>query len=210
MKYLKRLKLPKKITAIIIIAILVIGMPIHFVLKSYFNTSLFSQAGKLIDKITLEIYKKNSPNVYLPEYLKYQNIDKNKLKAYLATKNSLLCRDPYFSTIIKTSKKFNLNPVLMFAITGQEQNFVPADTQDAPKIANNPFNVHHSWREYNTNIKDSSRIAAKTIINLSANRPKENNPFIWIGSKYAEDKNWGNGVQSIFEEINNYYRTHSN
>ena len=79
MKYLKRLKLPKKITAITIIAILVIGMPIHFVLKSYFNTSLFSQAGKLIDKITLEIYKKNSPNVYLPEYLKYQNIDRKSV-----------------------------------------------------------------------------------------------------------------------------------
>lgn len=52
-------------------------------------------------------------------------------------------------------------------------------------------------------------IAARTIINLSIDKPKENNPFMWIGKKYAEDENWGNGVQSIFEEINHYYAIHS-
>ncbi|MCI1944872.1 hypothetical protein [Clostridium luticellarii] len=208
------LKFSKKILAVIIVVILIMGISGKFILKSHFNIAEFSQDERthledFIDRITLENYEKNFPNVYLPEYLKYQDIDKNKLKSYLSTRNSLLCKEPYFSTIINTSKEFNLNPILLFAITGQEQNFVPVNTPNAYKIANNPFNVYHSWQEYNTDIGDSSRIAAHTIINLSINRPKENNPFMWIGKKYAEDQNWGNGVQSIFEEINHYYSVHS-
>lgn len=205
----KRLKLPKRLVKVILTAILIIGIISQFTLQSNFNAIKFSQMENLIDSITLENYKKNFPNIYLPEYLKYQSINVNKLKSYLNTRNSLLCKEPYFSTIINTSREFNLNPILLFAITGQEQNFVPANTPNAYKIANNPFNVYHSWKEYNTNIEDSSRIAAHTIINLSINRPKENNPFIWIGKKYAQDKNWGKGVQSIFKEINYYYTTHS-
>lgn len=209
-----QLKCSKKFLTIITASILTIGILGQLILKSPFNIIDFSQIDSIhledfIDKITLENYKRNFPNIYLPEYLKYQNIDENKLKSYLSTRNSLLCREPYFSTIINTSKEFNLNPILLFAITGQEQNFVPVNTSNAYKIANNPFNVYHSWQEYNTNIRDSSRIAARTIINLSIDKPKENNPFMWIGKKYAEDENWGNGVQCIFEEINHYYAIHS-
>ncbi|MHC6180544.1 hypothetical protein ACYUJ6_11925 [Clostridium sp. JNZ X4-2] len=208
------LKSPKKLLAVITASILAVGILGQLIFKSPFNIIGFSRNDSIhlenfIDRITLQNYKINFPNVYLPEYLKYQNIDKNKLKSYLSTRNSLLCKEPYFSTIINTSKEFNLNPILLFAITGQEQNFVPANTSDAYKMANNPFNVYHSWQEYNTDIGDSSRIAARTIINLSINKPKENNPFMWIGKKYAEDENWGKGVQSIFEEINHYYVIHS-
>ena len=39
------------------------------------------------------------------------------------------------------------------------------------KIANNPFNVYHSWQEFNTTIDDSARIAGNTIIRLSFERP---------------------------------------
>lgn len=163
----------------------------------------------IIEEVTLEDYNKSHPNKYLPEYLKYQKVDTRKLKAFLNSRNSLLYKEPYFSTIMTTAKEFNLNPILLFAITGQEQNFVPINTNNAYKIANNPFNVYHSWQEYNTNISDSSKIAANTIINLSENRPEENNPFIWIGKKYAEDTNWGNGVQSIFEEINSYFSSNN-
>jgi hypothetical protein len=189
-----------------------------FFQKSLFKTPFYiastSESGNiylkdLVNQIALKNAKNNFPNVYLPEYLKYQTIDEDNLKSYLSSRNSLLSKDPYFSTIMSTAREFNLNPILLFAITGQEQDFVPVNTPSAYKIANNPFNVYHSWQEYNTDIKDSSRIAARTIINLSENRPKENNPFMWIGKKYAEDSNWGNEVQAIFEEINNYFALHS-
>ncbi|MFL0198070.1 hypothetical protein ACJDU8_21250 [Clostridium sp. WILCCON 0269] len=216
LKITKNFKLNKKfLTFIIIIIILISGISVQLLYgKNILKTSLsLIQLSKknsiyiksFIEDVISENYGKNYPNKYLPQYLKYQRVDTYKLKAFLNNRNSLLCNDPYFSTIMNTAKEFNLNPILLFAITGQEQNFVPVDTPNAYKIANNPFNVYHSWQEYNTNINDSSRIAANTIINLSENRPEENNPFMWIGKKYAEDVNWGSGVQCIFEEINNYY-----
>jgi hypothetical protein len=94
----------------------------------------------------------------------------------------------------------------LFAITGQEQQFVPRTGRNAIKIANNPFNVYHSWYEYNTNVSNSAKIAASTIINLSKGRPESVNPLCWINLRggiggYAEDANWWIGVSKIFKEI---------
>lgn len=154
------------------------------------------------DKSTSNAVKYN--NSHLPEYMRYKPVNEEKLKNFLAKHKSLLSKEPYFSTIISVAKEFNLNPVVLFSITGQEQSFVPNDNENASKIANNPFNVYHSWKEYNTNIRDSSSIAARTVINLSQNMPKDEDPFLWVGKKYAEDKNWGNGVRSIFKELSSY------
>ncbi len=151
---------------------------------------------------SVEVSNVKFPNSHLPEYMKYKSIDENKLKSFLVSRKSLLQKEPYFSTILSTAKQFNLNPIILFAITGQEQNFVPDDIDNANKIANNPFNVFHSWQEYNTNIDDSSKIAARTVINLSKELPKDEDPFLWIGKKYAEDKAWGKGVKSIFKNLN--------
>ncbi len=49
---------------------------------------------------------------------------------------------------------------------------MPKNNKSAKKIANNPFNVFHSWEEYNSNIRDSSRIAARTVFNLLKTMPK--------------------------------------
>ncbi|KAJ51812.1 hypothetical protein BD780_000579 [Clostridium tetanomorphum] len=138
----------------------------------------------------------------IPEYFDYKDINLVKLKSFLKEQNSLLAEDPYFSTIINSSKEFNLNPLILFSITGQEQSFVPKSQKSAKKIGNNPFNVFHSWKEYNTDIKDSSRIAARTVINLCKDRPPKEDPFQWINRKYAEDKNWWKGVKYFFEKLN--------
>lgn len=140
-------------------------------------------------------------NSNLPNYFSYKNINTNSLKRYLHSKNSLLVEEPYFSTLIGVAKKFNLNPLILFSITGQEQAFVPADNQYAKKIVNNPFNVYHSWQEYNTNLKDAAEIASRTVINLCKDRPSSEDPFKWINRKYAEDPNWGAGVRRIYDEL---------
>lgn len=172
-------------------------------------------AGKnIIDHSIYSVYYSQKGNIYLdglnkitntqnnlPDYIKYRRIRRGKLKDFLTKRNSLLAKEPYFSTILNTAKEFNINPLLLFAITGQEQDFVPQGEKDANKIANNPFNVFHSWQEYNTNIDDSSKIAARTVINLSKDRPQNADPFLWIGKRYAEDTNWGYGVRSIFKEL---------
>lgn len=199
------------ITIISIFAIQIVGQT--FCHKNIFKNALsyihISQKDngaleELIEGNDSEDYKTKFPNTHLPEYMRYKKIDEDKLKAFLNKRDSLLSKDPYFSTLLSTAKEFNLNPIVLFAITGQEQSFVPRKGKNAYKIANNPFNVYHSWQEYNTDIKDSSRIAARTVINLAKGRPKDKDPFLWIGKEYAEDKNWGSGVRAVFKEINNY------
>jgi putative ABC transport system permease protein len=166
------------------------------------NKSIVDQ--KYVPSIdTSELYVKDvmSYHPYLPDYFNYKSIDKDKLLKFLNTRNSMLAEEPYFSAIIRSSREFNLNPHILFAITGQEQSFVPKNHEDAKKIANNPFNVFHSWQEYNTDIYDSSRIAARTVINLAKDKPTDMDIFNWINSKYANDKNWGKGVKEIFERL---------
>ena len=148
---------------------------------------------KCIKKIARE-----SKNPHLHDSFKYKEIDKGSLKKYLSDRNSLLMEEPYFSTIINISEEFNLNPLLLFAITGQEQGFVPKSHFNAEQIANNPFNVFNSWQKYNTNIEDSTKIASRTVVNLSKDRPQNVDPFIWINRKYSEDANWSQGVKNIY------------
>lgn len=149
---------------------------------------------------TVKTIQERMPNE-LPPNLQYEHIDDGKLREWLNGRNSLLADEPYYSAILEAANKFNIHPLLLFAITGQEQGFVSKDNKNAEKIANNPFNVYHSWEDFNTNISESSQIAARTIVNLSKGRPKEADPIHWINQKYAEDKNWWKGVSTIFSQL---------
>lgn len=144
-----------------------------------------------------EIEKSNG----LPKDLRYTEIDEDLLRNWLNKKDSILAEEPYLSSILYAAKEYDINPLFLIAITGQEQGFVPKSNGNALKIANNPFNVYGSWMEYNSNINDSSRVAAQTIINLSKGRPDEVHAIQWINEKYAEDKNWWVGVDKIFNQL---------
>lgn len=164
------------------------------------------ESTDISNESTVEIAKvevvERMPND-LPSHLQYQHIDENKLRGWLNRRNSLLADEPYFSTIMGVAADFNINPLLLFAITGQEQGFVSRDLDKATEIANNPFNVFHSWEDFNTDILDSSQIAARTIVNLSKERPEGSDPIKWINRKYAEDENWWKGVSAIFSQLQN-------
>ncbi|MFD3158409.1 hypothetical protein ACFIJ5_16410 [Haloimpatiens sp. FM7330] len=167
------------------------------------NMNKAEDINKNIDQSRVgEKLKGKKINSNVPQYMKYRKVNQKKLRRFLNKRNSLLAQEPYFSAIINSAKDFNINPTILFAITGQEQNFVPVNTSKAKKIGNNPFNVFHSWQEYNTNINDSSEIAARTVFNICNDIPKGANPFKWINRKYAEDKNWWKGVQAFFQRIN--------
>lgn len=146
--------------------------------------------------------------LHLPESFKYADVDEIALKAYLSERSSILREEPYFSSIINVGKEFNINPILLFAITGQEQGFVPQEQVSAALIANNPYNVFCSWQSYNTDIIDSSEIACRTIINLSKDRPDSVDPLVWINRKYSSDQNWHCGVRSLYEEINDFIESY--
>lgn len=140
----------------------------------------------------------------IPEFLKYHAVDRAALQAYLRSRNSILADAPYFEGILKVSEEYDLHPLLMFAITGQEQGYVNKENPNHLKIANNPFNVYTSWRKYNTNIEDSTAIAAGTVITILRKRPADKNPFRWINTRYAEDENWARGVEMIFNFLRQF------
>ncbi|ABR47835.1 conserved hypothetical protein [Alkaliphilus metalliredigens QYMF] len=139
---------------------------------------------------------------HIPQTLRYRNINENHLRFYLIDRGSLLGRDPHFLTIIETSKKFHLDPLILFSIAGHEQGFIPESHPNAGEIINNPYNVFESWIKYNTNLEDSSAIAARTVSNLLKGLPKGMDPFKWINRRYAEDPDWWRGVRSIYEHLN--------
>ncbi|WP_239614434.1 hypothetical protein [Cohnella mopanensis] len=142
------------------------------------------------------------PDIGMPERLKYAEIDVATLKQYLKSRNSMLEKEPYFSAIMDNAREYDIHPHLLFAITGQEQGFVPKTSKDAKIIANNPFNVGHSWMEYNTDIRNSAGIASRLIVKLANSRPEGHDPFEWFNQTYAEDPLWSDGVRKIFDKLN--------
>jgi hypothetical protein len=173
--------------------------------KEFYNYCLNKTQAKHINLYNTQgELEKQLKTAHLPDEFKYKVIDQISLREFLKSRGSILSEEPYFSVIINTSKDFNLNPLLLFAIAGQEQSFVPKESKNAVKIANNPYNVFNSWQNYNTDIEDSSRIASRTVINLSKDRPSNIDLFIWINRKYSEDKDWHYGVRSIYEQLKTY------
>ncbi len=150
--------------------------------------------------IPMELPEAPYPNE-LPKELQYEAIDQHQLIAFLKSRDSMLAEPAFYDAIMEAAESFNIHPAFLFAITGQEQSFVPKSDGNAEKIANNPFNVFYSWRDYNTSIKDSAAIAARTIVRLSKNRPPGMDAFTWINREYAEDPNWANGVRAIYNKI---------
>ncbi|WP_027084756.1 glucosaminidase domain-containing protein [Cohnella panacarvi] len=140
-------------------------------------------------------------DVGLPEFLQYTDINAPAVKSFLEKRDALLAEEPYFGAIVASAKKHGIHPLLMLAITGQEQGFVPRTNKNAKRIANNPFNVFHSWQDYNTSIQDSSDIAAKLLAKLAAKRPEGADAFDWFNKTYAEDDQWAKGVRTLFAQL---------
>lgn len=140
----------------------------------------------------------------LPSELQYMTVDEERLGAYLNIRNSMLADPEYMDPIIAAAEQFNIHPLLLFAITGQEQAFVPRSHERAEEIVNNPFNVFHSWQQFNTSIKESAEIASRTIVRLSKDKPDHTDPIAWINREYAEDPNWSKGVSSLLRSMTAY------
>ncbi|MHB9143042.1 MAG: hypothetical protein ACYC25_14320 [Paludibacter sp.] len=181
------------------------GIPYHILVATLLlsvSLSTFLFVGRQDNIVIRETIQEQNPiKEQQMSELQYRQIDKNSLLQYLSKRESLLCEEPYFSSIIQASQEYDLNPLVLFAIAGQEQAYVPKNEKDAKLIANNPFNVFGSWQKYNTDILDSSRIAANFIVTLSENRPSSIDPLVWINTKYAEDKTWNVGVRKLLEEL---------
>lgn len=176
------------------------------IIYPYKNTIIYSDRF-LHEENPYKYMNDNPDKNKIPSIYRYRPVNKENLKKWLNEKNSFLAREPYFESIVSACKKYNLNPCLLFAITGKEQGFVPADNPRAVTISNNPFNVFGSWQVYNTNIRNSAEVACETIIKISSDRPENISFLKWLNSKdgtggYAEDENWWIGVDKFFKKLN--------
>lgn len=145
--------------------------------------------------------RRSDQGAHLHEDLQYREISNERLIRYLEDKSSSLAEEHYVSTLIDVAWNYNVNPLLLVAITGQEQGFVPRDNDYADEIVNNPFNVYNSWKDYNTDFENACKIAAGTVVELSKGRPEEEDPIQWINRRYAEDENWHLGVTYFLKEL---------
>jgi len=138
---------------------------------------------------------------HLPKQLQYQNINEAILKEYLLSHNSMLSEDKYIELFIQVAMDYNVNPLLLVAISGQEQDFVPLNHEYADEMVNNPFNVYVSSKRYNTSFEDACKIAARTVLTSTEDRPDNAEPIKWINKTYAEDVSWHIGVSYFFNEL---------
>lgn len=130
---------------------------------------------------------------------KFEHFHYFNVKHYIAkTRNGLIAEPEYYNRIIHLAYQNDVDPLLLFAIIGQEQAFVNREAIDSSLVINNPFNVFHSWQDYNTTLRDSTKIAINTIKTRISKRPIDLSPLYWLGQVYAEDPEWHVGVNLIY------------
>lgn len=170
----------------------------HSMTFVYASSILLYQPSYEIEKeaIVQDIFYREAPGY--PSFLEFDTLDYKDVIIYLHSRNSSFTSPEYLDVIHAVAEEYNVHPLLLLAIIGQEQGFVPRDNPYATRILNNPFNVYNSWTKYNTDLKDSCEVAAGTIRNILKERPVGENPFRWLNTRYAEDPNWWKGVQELF------------
>lgn len=136
-----------------------------------------------------------------PTYLQYRNVSIEKLKEYLERKDSMLLNSDYLDQLLAYSYEKDINPLLLIAIIGQEQNYVPSGHRYAPRMIQNPFNIYGSWETHPVGFTASMKEACYTINAALNNRELYTDPFILINSRYAQDPNWYLGVKVIFRDL---------
>ncbi len=154
-----------------------------------------------------------------PAALKYQAVDPNAVISYLERYDSALANMADVETIINAAQAHGVNPLLLFAITGQEQCFddINDDTPaDVAAIADNPFNVGGSWQTTDYALAQSADICANFLAERLSDAPPEGeNAIEWIndpsnlnGGLYASEPDgsptpgWWEGVNCFFQEMN--------
>ena len=160
--------------------------------------------------LTLKKTRYNFGLMKITDAFRFESFDYYAVKNYISkTRNGLIGSSEQFNQIIHEAYLNDIDPLLLFAIIGQEQAFVPNSSTDSLKILNNPYNVYHSWVEYNTNLRDSTQIAINTIKNRLNKAPFSASAFKWLNMTYAEDTNWHNGVSLIYTHLVSIGRTSS-
>jgi hypothetical protein len=154
-----------------------------------------------------------------PAALRYQAVNPGVVISYLESYDSALANTTDVNTIDQAAQAHGVNPLLLFAITGQEQEFDDENNDtpaDVAAIANNPFNVDGSWQNTGLTLQQSAEACANFLAErLSQAPPQGENAVEWIndpanpnGGLYACEPGgsptpgWWDGVNCFFQEMN--------
>ena len=135
----------------------------------------------------------------------FQEITPQFIINWLQRRDSALATMEFANACIKAGRRYNVNPLLLVAITGQEQSFCPAGSPAA--MLRNPWNTFGSWQNTDHPVEKSAMYAAECIARLSGGRPEGFHPVAWLnstdnkGGMYATDPNWWKGVSAFFREL---------
>ncbi|WP_151191815.1 hypothetical protein [Desulfotomaculum copahuensis] len=152
---------------------------------------------------------KNVPAVTPAEICYHPVKNPAAVLAWLAARHSMEAAPGYLKALDFAGRQFDVNPLLLLAITGQEQSFVPVDAAGAREMIKNPFNVYYSWQVFAPGFAKAALIASQTVRHLSYGCPAGMNPVHWIDSprnprsRYAQDTNWWRGVSIFLTELEN-------
>jgi len=144
------------------------------------------------------------PVIEIPKHPTYEYRALNYIKIYdylHKTKDSKLTTANYLSTIDDMAASYNTDPLLLIAIIGHEQNFVPNNHPDAEEMINNPYNVFGSWLSFNTNFEEATRVCLNTIQTARDSLPKDTDLIHHLNFTYAEDREWYKGVRLIYDRL---------
>jgi hypothetical protein len=148
-------------------------------------------------------------NVTVKE-LQFVPVDPQKLYDYVHARGSLFTLQD-MQDLVAAAQRYNVSPVLLLAITGQECSFDPYWIDHAEQRHNNPWDVFHSYTDYNTSFADTANIAANTLAHkLSTPPPPGEDAIQWCNDPrnpwgiYAEDPHWAYGVEDIYNSIMRY------
>jgi hypothetical protein len=161
-----------------------------------------------------------------PQELKYQPVHADVVAVFMnqyvaAEGGSYLAQQPGdIQTIINAAQAHGLNPLLLIAITGQEQSFDPIN-QDTPTddylISQDPFNYGGCWNQWDGTLAESANNTANKLAGrLSTTPPVGEGAIEWINDPnntgddglYAvtdgqPTPGWWEGVNMIFQDLNN-------
>jgi putative ABC transport system permease protein len=194
----------------------VIGVLLTFIYLIYYFMPHFTSDFIVVKDVPMnsyiiaedEFYREQLYLDYKQRYFPYKIYDYEHLKNYFKALESKLIEGENFKIIVDTARQYNLDPLLLFAIIGQEQSFVPSTTTYANQIINNPYNVFNSWEYYNTDLKDSTEIASHLLDRIISECPIDEDIFEWMNMTYAEDDRWSEGVRRIYYRLNQYVETY--
>ncbi|MFZ5642534.1 MAG: hypothetical protein ACOY46_02945 [Bacillota bacterium] len=152
--------------------------------------------------------------LFVPAEIQYQSRSSAYpfLIAWLNSRNSALADSEHLAAIEAAGQKWNVDPLLLLAITGQEQSFVPK-RGNWRAVEKNPWNVFGSWEYWSGGFSLSAQWAAATVARLSRGCPEGTSVIQWVngfdssgrrsnpGWGYAGHAEWWRGVSYFYNQL---------